>query len=108
MDLSEYLRFFAALVFVLALIGTLSWLARRYGFGTAAGRPRNGKAGKRIGVVEAAAIDGKRRLVLIRRDGVEHLVLLGLSGETVIETGISPPAAPSKPVFRPAKEDEAA
>jgi hypothetical protein len=33
-------------------------------------------------------MDGKRRLVLIRRDGVEHLVLLGAAGDLVIERGI--------------------
>jgi flagellar protein FliO/FliZ len=41
-----------------------------------------------LGVVEASHIDAKRRLVLIRRDGVEHLLLLGPTSETVIETGI--------------------
>ena len=40
---------------------------------------------------EVAAVDPKRRLVLVRRDGVEHLRLLGSNSELVIETGI--PAA---------------
>ncbi len=34
-------------------------------------------------------LDGKRRLVLLRRDGAEHLVLLGLAGDVVIERGIA-------------------
>jgi flagellar protein FliO/FliZ len=29
--------------------------------------------------------------VLIRRDGVEHLVLLGINSDLILETGISPP-----------------
>jgi flagellar protein FliO/FliZ len=33
-------------------------------------------------------IDGKRRLVLLRRDGTEHLVLLGPDSALLIERGI--------------------
>ena len=86
MDIDTYFRFLLALGLVLALIVVLAWLARRYGFGGAGG-PK-GPRGGRIGVVEFAPLDAKRRLVLIRRDAVEHLVLLGPAGETVIETGI--------------------
>ena len=61
----------------------------------------------RIGVIEQASMDGKRKLVLIRRDDVEHLLLTGGPVDVVIETGIrettrheldvAPPAAPSAP-----------
>ncbi len=91
MDLDTYFRFLLALGLVLALIVVLAWLARRYGFGGAAGG--RSARGRRIGVVEFAPVDAKRRLVLIRRDGVEHLVLLGPAGDTVVETGIAADAA---------------
>jgi hypothetical protein len=40
---------------------------------------------------------GRRRLVLLRRDDVEHLVILSPTGETVVETGIPvPPAAETR------------
>jgi hypothetical protein len=42
-------------------------------------------------VLEVAPLDGKRRLVLLRRDDTEHLVLLGQESATVIEANISPP-----------------
>ncbi|MDA0786727.1 MAG: flagellar biosynthetic protein FliO [Proteobacteria bacterium] len=84
MDLVSGLRFVLALVVVLGLIVALAWILRRYG----AGRVSLGAAKGRIGVVEASHIDAKRRLVLIRRDGVEHLLLLGPTSEMVIETGI--------------------
>ena len=91
MSVEEYLRFAIALVFVLALIGTIAWVAKRLGLG-GAGRIRSPKpqAGwkRRIGVVEASALDARRKLVLVRRDGVEHLVILGPNGETVVESGI--------------------
>ena len=39
-------------------------------------------------MVEVLSVDAKRRLVLLRRDAKEHLVLLGVAGDVVIETGI--------------------
>ncbi len=42
----------------------------------------------RLGVVEQASVDGRRRLLLIRRDGVEHLIMTGGPVDMVIETGI--------------------
>jgi flagellar protein FliO/FliZ len=93
MDLSNYLRFVAALAFVLALIGFATWLARRYGVG---GRAVPGKRGdRRLGIVEIATIDAKHRAVLIRRDDREHLLLIGGASDLVIETGIVPPARDS-------------
>lgn len=87
MEPETYLRFVLALVFVLALIGLLAWLARRMGFGIPVQGFRQQKS-RRLGMVEVMALDGRRRLVLLRRDGVEHLVILGPAGETVVETGI--------------------
>ncbi len=49
----------------------------------------------RLGVIEQASVDARRRLVLIRRDGVEHLIMTGGPVDVVIETGIqSRDAAP--------------
>ena len=90
MEMETYLRFALALSFVLALIVAASWLMRRLGYG-AMMPARTGKP-RRLAVVEVAQIDVRRRLVLIRRDGVEHLVLLGINNDLVLETGIAPPA----------------
>ena len=91
MEYSDYIRFVLALVFVLGLIGALSWAARRYGVG---GRvaARSGKE-RRLGIVEIATIDARRRVVLLRRDGTEHLVLLGAGNDLVIERDIRPDPA---------------
>lgn len=43
---------------------------------------------RRLAVVEHASVDGRRRLILIRRDGVEHLIMTGGPVDVVIETGI--------------------
>jgi flagellar protein FliO/FliZ len=85
MDLVDIARFILSFVVVIGLIGGLAWVLRRYGTGriTAAG------AKGRLGVVEVATVDAKRRLILIRRDAVEHLILLSPTTETVVETGIT-------------------
>jgi flagellar protein FliO/FliZ len=88
MELDSYLRFLLALVFVLALIALVSWLVRRFGLTGATAAPRS-KAGRRLGIVEILPVDAKRRLILLKRDGVEHLVLLGSSSETLIESRIA-------------------
>lgn len=90
MDLEIYSRFLLALVAVLALIGGIAWLVRRLGLGgrLATNRSRT----RRLSLVEVMALDARRRLVLVRRDGHEHLLLLGPSGDLRVETDI--PAAP--------------
>ena len=88
-DYEDYLRFALALAFVLALIVAIGWVARRLGLGGAPQAPSGRR--RRLGVVEALPVDAKRRLVLVRRDGVEHLVLLGTGSETLVEAGIRPP-----------------
>ncbi len=45
----------------------------------------------RLGVSEQVMVDGRRKLVLIRRDDVEHLILTGGPVDVVIETGIAAP-----------------
>jgi hypothetical protein len=42
----------------------------------------------RLGVIEQASVDGRRRLVLVRRDDVEHLIMTGGPVDVVIETNI--------------------
>src|SRR5438270_249515 len=84
---SLIVRFVVAFVIVLALIGLTFWLIRR--FGTA----RVGNAGQRgrqprLAVIDAAPVDGRRRLVLVRRDNVEHLLLIGGPSDFVVEQNI--------------------
>ena len=78
---------------LLVLLG-LFW----YGMRALSGSSRFGRwrPGQRIGIVETAQVDGSRRLVLVRRDDVEHLLLLGGDGDLVIENGI-PAAGESEP-----------
>jgi flagellar protein FliO/FliZ len=86
-DMPLAVRFLVAFVIVLALIGLTFWLIRRFGgtrIGTATARGRQ----PRLAVIDAAPVDGRRRLVLIRRDNVEHLLLIGGPSDVVVEQNI--------------------
>lgn len=89
MELDTYFRFLLALVLVLGLIGGLTWAARRFGFGGQL-TPNAGK-NARLSVVEVKVLDSRRKLVLLRRDGCEHLVLLGPNQDLLVEAGIAAP-----------------
>ncbi|HLZ67195.1 MAG TPA: flagellar biosynthetic protein FliO [Aliidongia sp.] len=86
--MTDIIRLVTALVFVLALIGLCAWLLRRFGPTMRLGRPG------RLGLVASIAIDSRRRLLLIRRDQTEHLLLIGGARDLVIETGITASAEP--------------
>ena len=79
----SYLRFILALVLVLGLIALLAFVARRFGL---AARTTGARTGRRLAISEILAVDARRRLVLFRRDDVEHLVLLGPTQDLLIET----------------------
>jgi hypothetical protein len=58
-------------------------------------------ASRRIGVIESVQLDGKRSIKLVRRDNIEHLVLVGRRNDVVIEPNIMRRPVP-KPAQRPA------
>ena len=81
------LTFFLAFLVVLALIGAAAWLARRFA-GSRLGSNANRGRMPRLAVIDAAAVDGRRRLVLVRRDNVEHLLMIGGPTDIVVEPNI--------------------
>ncbi|HYG88702.1 MAG TPA: flagellar biosynthetic protein FliO [Azospirillum sp.] len=85
MDIDTYFRFSLALVFVIGLFFVVALVMRRFGLGSAAATPRRQR---RVAVVEVTPLDAKRRLVLVRRDEVEHLILLSNNGDLVVEPAI--------------------
>ncbi|MFC3072913.1 flagellar biosynthetic protein FliO [Shinella pollutisoli] len=112
----------AAIVVLLGLacLALVLWIVR--------GRPsspfiRGGRnRTPRLAVLDAAAIDTRRRLVLVRRDDVEHLVMIGGPTDIVIESRIvgaqaaeapqaaakAEPVARAEPVAARAEETPAA
>jgi len=93
MDVLDFARYLAALVLVLGLIGGAGLAARRFGLPGLA----KSQATRRLKVVETLMVSPRQRLALVRRDDVEHLVLIGPDGASVIEAGIVPPAAEPTP-----------
>lgn len=89
MDGESYFRFLGAMIFVLALMGGL-WLGlRKLGLTN----PVLNTTGKRrLKVIETLPLDARRRAIILQRDTTQHLVILGPTGETVIETEIPVPA----------------
>ncbi|MDD9899568.1 MAG: flagellar biosynthetic protein FliO [Alphaproteobacteria bacterium] len=86
-DAYMLLKFAVAFALVMSLMFLLSWFVKRLGLGSSVVAPG---AKRRLKIVEFLPVDHRRKLVLLRRDDKEHLVLLGPSGETVVETGILP------------------
>jgi hypothetical protein len=89
----------AAILFVIALGALTMWAFRTF-FGRSNAqsflRPRD----KRLGVVETATVDQRRKLVLVRRDDTEILVMIGGPVDLVLETGIK-----GRPHLEPPLED---
>src|SRR3978361_521760 len=85
MEFIDLLRYFGALLLVLAMVGGAGLLARRFGV------PGVTKASsqKRLAIGGTLMVGPRQRLFIVRRDDVEHLVLSGPDGATVIEAGIS-------------------
>ena len=98
----------ALVIFILVFgIGALGlWLVRRFGSERLPGAARGRQP--RLAVLDQAAVDNRRRLVLIRRDNVEHLILIGGPTDVVIEPHIVRAAvAPREAAPRPLPAGEA-
>lgn len=89
METLLYVKFIAAFVFVIALMLLLPWVMKKMGI---SGQSIMAGNKRRLKVVEYLSLDHRRRLLLVRRDDQEHLIILGPQGETVVETHIAVPA----------------
>ncbi|TPM11721.1 hypothetical protein FJ960_03025 [Mesorhizobium sp. B2-3-11] len=86
---------FAALI-LLVIVLMIVRLVRNLTFGTFVAGGRNRKT--RLAVMDATAVDSHRRLVLVRRDDIEHLLLIGGPTDVVVERDIRL-AAPRRPAL---------
>jgi flagellar protein FliO/FliZ len=88
-------------VVVMIILGV--WLLKVF---TKAGERLGRLNEKRLQVVDTATVDGKRKVMIIRRDNVEHVIMTGGPQDLVIETGIAVPEP--QPMRRPARPAPAA
>jgi flagellar protein FliO/FliZ len=80
-------KFLLAFIVVLAVLGIGGYLLRRLTGGTLSISGPRGRQ-PRLAIIDAASVDGRRRLVLVRRDNVEHLLLIGGPTDIVVEPSI--------------------
>jgi flagellar protein FliO/FliZ len=80
-------KFFIAFVVVLALILGIAWALRRFG---AAGLGVSARGRQpRLSITEfGPRLDARRQLILVRRDNVEHLLVIGGPTDFVVEANI--------------------
>lgn len=88
MDSIQYLKYIVGLLVVLGLIALVTLAARK--FGIVPKVQRKPGSPRRLSITEMIGIDAKRRLVLVRRDDTEHLLLLGPERDLVVEQNITP------------------
>jgi len=87
-ELSSPMRLVIAIVVIAALLGITIAVIRRMGSGSRERFARGGRSGPRLALVDAIAVDQRRRLVLVRRDSTEHLLLIGGTADVVVESQI--------------------
>ena len=85
MELQPYFKFLAATLIVLGLIALATFVIRRFGLlpGVVPIKPRHLR---RLRIEEALPLDPRRRLLLLRHDDQEHLLLLGSGSDLLIST----------------------
>jgi flagellar protein FliO/FliZ len=87
MEITDYLQFLAALIFVLAMMGGLAFFLKKLGLDR--GGVLQGNRQKRLKLVETLHLDSKTKLAIVQCDERQHLVLLGQSAHTVLDNNLS-------------------
>jgi flagellar protein FliO/FliZ len=102
-EMPPAVKFFVAFLIVLGAIGVFAWAVRYFGSGRIGGAGARGRQ-PRLGVIDYASVDARRRLILVRRDNVEHLLMIGGPTDVVVEANIvrAVPASRDVAVARPA------
>ncbi|WP_428688670.1 flagellar biosynthetic protein FliO [Roseibium sp.] len=93
---SQVIAVILALTAVLLLFGLFVFILKRL---MGATTPQSRSRQPRIAVMDSATVDTRRRLVLVRRDNVEHLLLVGGPSDVVVEQNIirNAPLAAGRP-----------
>ncbi|OQW58531.1 MAG: hypothetical protein A4S17_03605 [Proteobacteria bacterium HN_bin10] len=79
MEVLDWARALFALIATLALIAGAAYAARRLGM-----LQPGGQGPKRMRITETLMLDPRRRMVIVRVDGREHVLLLGPGGDVVV------------------------
>ncbi|MEZ5757024.1 MAG: flagellar biosynthetic protein FliO [Emcibacteraceae bacterium] len=90
------IKFVFALGFVILLLAAFAYGAKKLGFIARVTVDQTNEKKKRLNIVEILPVDAKRRLMLIRRDDKEHLIMLGAERDLLIEQNIDLKSRPPK------------
>lgn len=90
MDVIDFGRYFGALLLVIGLVGFAAYGARRFNLPGLI-KPA---AKRRLEIVETLGVSPRQKLVLVRRDGIEHLIAFSDGGASLIERDIAKPGEP--------------
>ena len=85
MDSQMIVKFLVAFIFVISLMFVISYIAKKMGLSN---NVTMNNVKKRLAVTSFMAVDHKHRLYLVKRDDVEHLILIGPNNQTVVERNI--------------------
>ena len=88
---SSPIQFAIIFVVIFAVLAGLVLIVRRFTGGSLSEAAKAGSRGRqpRLGIVDVYELDRQRQLILLRRDNVEHLLLVGGPNDVVIERNIS-------------------
>ncbi|NBW10028.1 MAG: hypothetical protein EBR82_18575 [Caulobacteraceae bacterium] len=100
MNFLDLARAIFGLAFVLGLIGLCAWAARRYAPQLMAKLGAE-RGERRLQVMETLVLDPARRLVLVRVDDEERLILLGEGRELIEPRQPAPRAVEPEPEAAP-------
>jgi flagellar protein FliO/FliZ len=114
-EVSPVVQYVIAFAIIAALLGLFAIVLRRFGGKrfTLPGQDRGRGRQPRLGIVDVYDLDRQRQLVLLRRDNVEHLVMLGGPNDLVVESNIMrvpvsrAPVGNEYPTERPAQGEPA-
>lgn len=87
-DLPQFLKLLIALGVVISLMGGLAFILKKLGLAAQVPTTRNDK--RRLKIIESLNLDARRRLVIIKCDDKEHLIILGANNETLVNSDIPP------------------
>ena len=88
-DQFSFLRVIMAFGIVAGLMGLMGY-GLKYISTRGIKWPSKTPVAKRLELVETLAIDVRRRLVIVRCDGREHLLLLGANQDLVVQSDLDP------------------
>jgi flagellar protein FliO/FliZ len=87
MDMTDAIRYLGALALVLALVGAAGLALRRYGL------PAMGiGGGRRLQIVESMMLGKGHRMLIVRCDGTEHVLVTAPQGASLLASAPAKPA----------------